>query len=181
MFHPLGRKTWVLSVQPFRLDPNTLSYNSHYEPSLPFSAGQLVVASLSILTAFSHLVSTSSCPLKVCRRSFLILHHRVVPSLSYMTHHLEVFSLQVLVGAGASILGNVKIGEAAKIGASALVLTDIPAHATAVGSPAKVGPASTTVQLNFVSKKNPLYFVPPSICFHMSEYGSICPIFGGLR
>ncbi|GAQ81745.1 serine acetyltransferase 3 [Klebsormidium nitens] len=44
----------------------------------------------------------------------------------------------VLVGAGASILGNVKIGEGAKVGAAALVLTDIPAHATAVGSPAKV-------------------------------------------
>jgi carbonic anhydrase/acetyltransferase-like protein (isoleucine patch superfamily) len=68
-----------------------------------------------------------------------------------MTHHLRVFSPQVLVGAGASILGNVKIGEAAKIGASALVLTDIPAHATAVGSPAKVGPASTTMQCIIVS------------------------------
>eukprot|EP00270_Netrium_digitus_P015951 TRINITY_DN5649_c0_g1_i1.p1 TRINITY_DN5649_c0_g1~~TRINITY_DN5649_c0_g1_i1.p1 ORF type:complete len:395 (+),score=95.81 TRINITY_DN5649_c0_g1_i1:276-1460(+) len=44
----------------------------------------------------------------------------------------------VLVGAGASILGNVRIGDGAKIGAAALVLKDIPPHATAVGSPAKV-------------------------------------------
>eukprot|EP00245_Coleochaete_scutata_P002118 TRINITY_DN12736_c0_g1_i1.p1 TRINITY_DN12736_c0_g1~~TRINITY_DN12736_c0_g1_i1.p1 ORF type:complete len:422 (+),score=79.08 TRINITY_DN12736_c0_g1_i1:124-1389(+) len=44
----------------------------------------------------------------------------------------------VFIGAGASILGKVKIGDGAKIGAAALVLTDIPAHATAVGSPAKV-------------------------------------------
>ncbi|BBN12874.1 serine O-acetyltransferase [Marchantia polymorpha subsp. ruderalis] len=44
----------------------------------------------------------------------------------------------VLVGAGASILGNVKIGTGAKIGAAAVVLTDIPAHCTAVGCPAKV-------------------------------------------
>lgn len=44
----------------------------------------------------------------------------------------------VLVGAGASILGNVSIGDGAKIGASAVVLTDIPPSATAVGCPAKV-------------------------------------------
>eukprot|EP00850_Spirogloea_muscicola_P020206 SM000209S06385 [mRNA] locus=s209:213480:215570:- [translate_table: standard] len=44
----------------------------------------------------------------------------------------------VLVGAGASLLGRVHIGDGAKIGAAALVLTDIPAHATAVGAPAKV-------------------------------------------
>lgn len=44
----------------------------------------------------------------------------------------------VLVGAGASILGNVKIGDGAKIGAAALVLHDIPPGATAVGCPAKV-------------------------------------------
>ncbi|KAH7293804.1 hypothetical protein KP509_28G043000 [Ceratopteris richardii] len=46
--------------------------------------------------------------------------------------------MNVLVGAGASILGNVVIGNGAKIGASAVVLTDIPAFATAVGCPAKV-------------------------------------------
>ncbi|MCO5591486.1 hypothetical protein L7F22_045470 [Adiantum nelumboides] len=44
----------------------------------------------------------------------------------------------VLVGAGASILGNVTIGDSAKIGASAVVLSDIPSFATAVGCPAKV-------------------------------------------
>lgn len=44
----------------------------------------------------------------------------------------------VLVGAGASILGNVKVGDGVKIGASAVVLNDIPAFATAVGCPAKI-------------------------------------------
>lgn len=46
--------------------------------------------------------------------------------------------MNVLVGAGASILGNVAIGDGAKIGASAVVLSDIPSFATAVGCPAKV-------------------------------------------
>eukprot|EP00850_Spirogloea_muscicola_P026050 SM005341S18207 [mRNA] locus=s5341:158:592:+ [translate_table: standard] len=48
------------------------------------------------------------------------------------------FERQVLVGAGAKILGRVHIGDGAKIGANAVVLTDIPAYSTAVGVPAKV-------------------------------------------
>ena len=44
----------------------------------------------------------------------------------------------VIVGAGAKILGAILIGEHAKIGSNAVVLTDIPAHATAVGIPAKI-------------------------------------------
>lgn len=42
------------------------------------------------------------------------------------------------VGAGARILGPVKIGDHARIGANAVVLCDVPAHATAVGIPAKI-------------------------------------------
>ncbi|MFN7340118.1 MAG: serine O-acetyltransferase [Opitutia bacterium] len=44
----------------------------------------------------------------------------------------------VLVGAGAKILGNIVVGVGAKIGAGSVVLTDVPAHATAAGVPAVV-------------------------------------------
>ncbi|MDO6425531.1 DapH/DapD/GlmU-related protein [Thalassotalea sp. 1_MG-2023] len=44
----------------------------------------------------------------------------------------------VFIGAGAVILGPVRVGNYAKIGANSVVLDDIPAHATAVGSPARV-------------------------------------------
>lgn len=44
----------------------------------------------------------------------------------------------VLIGAGAKILGNVEIGEGAKIGANAVVLDDIPPHSTVVGVPGRV-------------------------------------------
>ena len=44
----------------------------------------------------------------------------------------------VLIGANASLLGNITIGEGAKIGAGSVVLRPIPAHATAVGAPAKI-------------------------------------------
>ncbi|MDE1179732.1 DapH/DapD/GlmU-related protein [Paraburkholderia sp.] len=44
----------------------------------------------------------------------------------------------VLIGAGACILGPVKIGKGARIGANAVVLTDVLAGATMVGVPARV-------------------------------------------
>lgn len=42
------------------------------------------------------------------------------------------------VGAGAKLLGNISIGDYAKIGAGAVVLCDVPPHATAVGVPARI-------------------------------------------
>ena len=44
----------------------------------------------------------------------------------------------VLIGAGATILGNVRIGDGVQIGACSLVLSDVPDHATVVGVPARV-------------------------------------------
>ena len=44
----------------------------------------------------------------------------------------------VLVGAGAKVLGPFTIGDGSKIAANAVVLDEIPANATAVGIPAKV-------------------------------------------
>lgn len=43
-----------------------------------------------------------------------------------------------LISAGAIILGNVRIGPYSRVGAGSVVLTDVPAHATVVGVPAKV-------------------------------------------
>jgi len=44
----------------------------------------------------------------------------------------------VIISAGAKVLGPIVIGENSKIGANAVVLHDIPKNATAVGIPAKV-------------------------------------------
>lgn len=43
----------------------------------------------------------------------------------------------VLVGAGATVLGNIKIGDGAKIGAGAVVISPIESGRVAVGVPAK--------------------------------------------
>lgn len=46
----------------------------------------------------------------------------------------------VVIGAGATILGPITIGDNAKIGAGAVVVSDVPAGRTAVGVPAKILP-----------------------------------------
>lgn len=44
----------------------------------------------------------------------------------------------VVVGAGATVIGNVRIGEHARIGAGAVVIASVPPHATVVGVPGHV-------------------------------------------
>ena len=44
----------------------------------------------------------------------------------------------VLIGAGAKILGNITVGECAKIGAGSVVLKDVPARATVAGVAAQI-------------------------------------------
>ena len=44
----------------------------------------------------------------------------------------------VTIGAGAKLLGNIKIGNNVKIGAGAVVLENVPDNCTAVGVPARI-------------------------------------------
>ncbi len=44
----------------------------------------------------------------------------------------------VMIGAGAKVLGNIEIGEGARIGAGSVVLNAVAPHTTVVGVPAKV-------------------------------------------
>ncbi len=54
----------------------------------------------------------------------------------------------VVVGAGAKVLGAFKVGDNAKIGAGAVVLNEVPSGATVVGVPAKVVKVDNVKVLN---------------------------------
>lgn len=43
-----------------------------------------------------------------------------------------------VIGAGAQVLGNITVGEQARVGANSVVVTDVPPGATVVGIPAKI-------------------------------------------
>lgn len=44
----------------------------------------------------------------------------------------------VLLAAGCKVIGNIEVGEGAKVGAGSVVLDDVPAHVTVAGVPAKI-------------------------------------------
>ncbi|MEL7371819.1 MAG: serine acetyltransferase, partial [Myxococcota bacterium] len=50
----------------------------------------------------------------------------------------------VFLGANASVVGGVSIGDGARVAANSLVITDVPAGALAIGVPAKVVPQLKT-------------------------------------
>ena len=44
----------------------------------------------------------------------------------------------VLIGAGAEVIGNIEVGEGAKVGAGSVVIKDVPPHVTVAGVPAVI-------------------------------------------
>lgn len=67
----------------------------------------------------------------------------------------------VLIGAGAKILGNIRIGDCSRIGAGSVVLKEVPPRVTVAGVPAKVigeagcaQPASVMDQMITVHDRN---------------------------
>lgn len=66
----------------------------------------------------------------------------------------------VIIGAGAKVLGPIIIGEGAKIGANSVVVKDVPSKATAVGTPAKniVKTSATIIEINdYRGRKKVIY------------------------
>ena len=44
----------------------------------------------------------------------------------------------VVVGSGAKVLGNIRIGDSVKIGANSVVLRSVPSHSTVIGIPGRI-------------------------------------------
>lgn len=69
------------------------------------------------------------------------IRNGVVVGLKNVDHvRAPVFGNHVDIGTGAKILGEITIGNNVHIGANAVVLTDVPDNAIAVGIPAKIKP-----------------------------------------
>lgn len=57
---------------------------------------------------------------------------------------VPVLEDDVFIGSGAKVIGGVRLGSGARVGANAVVLKDVPAGATAVGIPARIIGSSGT-------------------------------------
>jgi serine O-acetyltransferase len=60
------------------------------------------------------------------------------PDMHFTSTTRPVIGNHVLIGAGAKVIGRLKVGDYAKIGANAVVVDDIPSNSVAVGVPARV-------------------------------------------
>lgn len=77
----------------------------------------------------------------------------------------------VVIGAGAAILGPVKVGDNVKIGAGSVVVKDVPPNSTVVGIPAKIvkRESTTVIDLRHDELPDPVMQTFMDICHNLSE------------
>ena len=82
--------------------------------------------------------------LRKCRANYeeltsLINNQQVAIAVKYPGDTVApVIGNNVLIGAGAKIIGNIYIGDNVNIGANAVVISDVPDNCTVVGNPGKI-------------------------------------------
>jgi serine O-acetyltransferase len=106
---------------------------NHYSIELPYSAKvgrRVVIEHQGAIVIHGNSVIGDECVL----RQGVTLGNRHLQA----PFDAPVLGRAVNVGAGAKILGAVRIGDGASIGANSVVLRDVPAGATAVGIPARL-------------------------------------------
>lgn len=78
----------------------------------------------------------------------------------------------VVIGAGAKVMGNIKVGEYSKIGTGAVVLKDVPSHSTCVGVPGRIVKRegiSKEVDLDHDKLPDPMVDMINSLVKHQKE------------
>jgi serine O-acetyltransferase len=71
-------------------------------------------------------------------------------SLEHRVRHPQVGS-NVVIGSNACVLGNITIGDGARIGSGSVVVKPVPPGATVVGVPARLVPTSTSRDARFAA------------------------------
>ena len=132
----LGRGSYTA---PFNI---TLSYQPDEKNILGGRFCSLAHGILFLVGGNHSMKSVSSCPFDSAtfvKSMFGKSHPNVRPVTNKRKQYYQIiFGHDVWIGLGATILGGVKIGTGAVIGARAVVAKDIPPYAIAVGNPARV-------------------------------------------
>ena len=141
---------WAIAVHRFG------NWRMSIKPKLlraPFSLGYRILTLLVDITTGISLPYTMPIGRRVrfWHHGGIVLHARMIGddtqirqnttmgiAVARRLHDIPTIGARVDIGCGACILGNVHIGDDAKIGANAVVISDVPAGATAVGIPAKI-------------------------------------------
>lgn len=130
--HRVAHKLWKQGRIP-------LAYHLQSQVSKELQVDIHPAAEIGPAAFFDHATGVVIGETAVIGRNVSILHHVTLGGSGKMhgDRHPKIGE-GVLIGAGATLLGNVTVGDGVHIGACSLVLEDIPAGATVVGVPAKV-------------------------------------------
>ncbi|KAJ9167937.1 hypothetical protein P3X46_019524 [Hevea brasiliensis] len=130
--HRVSHKLWTQSRRP-------LALALHSRVSDVFAVDIHPAAKIGKGILFDHATGVVIGETAVVGNNVSILHHVTLGGTGKACgdRHPKIGD-GVLIGAGATILGNVKIGAGAKIGAGSVVLIDVPPRTTAVGNPARL-------------------------------------------
>lgn len=130
--HRIAHKLWALNRKPIALA-------LHSRVSDVFAVDIHPAARIGKGVLLDHATGVVIGETAVVGNNVSILHHVTLGGTGKMSgdRHPKIGD-GVLIGAGATVLGNVQIGIGAKIGAGSLVLNDVPARTTAVGNPARL-------------------------------------------
>lgn len=72
----------------------------------------------------------------------LVFHHATLGNSKGLEDGAPTIGSRVLIGAGACVLGPVRIGDGCIVGANAVVTEDVPDGQMAAGNPARLRPAN---------------------------------------
>ncbi|MBU6153204.1 MAG: serine O-acetyltransferase [Bdellovibrionales bacterium] len=131
-FHRLGHALYELGIPFF---PRAISEFSRFLTGIDIHPGAKIGANLIIDHGMGVVIGETAEIGDHC-----LIYHGVTlggVDLSPVKRH-PTLGNHVVVGAGAKILGNIRIGHFARIGANSVVIKDVPEHCTATGIPAKI-------------------------------------------
>ncbi|MBT1247599.1 MULTISPECIES: serine O-acetyltransferase EpsC [Thermosipho] len=122
----------------YKYDLKFLAFLVHYISKILFSADISPAAYIEPGVVIDHAIGVVIGSTATVRTGTLIYHGVTLGARNIQKgkRHPDI-GKNVLIGAGAKILGPVKIGDDARIGANSVVLADIPSGTTFVGVPAK--------------------------------------------